>query len=55
MSIVQNFQTLIMKYYSKSAVDKLYEDCVFKSIKDINFEVFGCSFDSNAGNNDDDL
>ena len=48
MGVIQNFQGCINKYYSKDAIDKLYEDGVFKSIKDINFEVFGCSIDSGA-------
>ena len=48
MGIIQNFQGCINKYYSKEAIDKLYEDGVFKSIKDINFEVFGCSIDTGA-------
>jgi hypothetical protein len=48
MGVIQNFQACINKYYTKEAIDKLYEDGVFKSIKDINFEVFGSSIDSGA-------
>ena len=52
MGVIQNIQACINKYYSKEAIDKLYDDGVFKSIKDINFEVFGCSIDSGASMQD---
>lgn len=49
MSAIQAFYSTIDKFYDKAVTDKLYSNdsanVVFRSVKELNFEVFGCSFE----------
>lgn len=48
MGIIMNFYSVINKFYDQKLLEKVDEDFNgFKSIKDLNYEVFGCAIDTN--------
>ncbi len=50
-----NFYSNINKFYDQSLLDQVNDTFSgFKSIKDLNYEVFGCAIDSKTTNEDGD-
>ena len=48
MSILMNFYSVINKFYDQKLLEQVDDTfCGFKSIKDLNYEVFGCAIDIN--------
>ena len=48
MSILMNFYSVINKFYDQTLLEQVDESFLgFKSIKDLNYEVFGCAIDIN--------
>ncbi len=47
MSIIMNFYSTINKYYDQAVINSI-PDFQFKSIRDLNYEVFGCAIDNTS-------
>ncbi len=50
MSNVSDFMAIVGKYYDTQIITGLYETKVFMPVKDLSFEVFGCTLDKSSPN-----
>lgn len=45
MNAITSFQSGVASGFGREAVDRMYEEGVFKGVRELNMEVFGCGVD----------